>query len=130
MQFAINISERPSASFFWYSVFKDFYPQCGGTWLLWNVGTHLPNYTVSQTRRQIFIYDIPLCFKYSWKDARTVSHNLILCQFLLLATCFSFWKHHRQASKYIHADRQFKYKSLKWYFTGGWLCKFTKIGVV
>ena len=29
---------------------------------------------------------------FSIKEAQTFSHNLTLCKFLLLATCFSFWK--------------------------------------
>jgi hypothetical protein len=115
MQFAINISEKPSASIFWYSTFKNIYPQCGGTWLLWNIGTYLPNYTAPQITRHIFIYDIPLWYKKSGKEARTISQNLILCQFLLLATYFGSWKSQRQASKYIHEERQCKHKSLKWY---------------
>jgi len=54
VQFAINISEKPSASAFWCSAFKDFYPQYGVTWVLKNVGTYLPNYRAPQTRRHIF----------------------------------------------------------------------------
>ena len=30
--------------------------------------------------------------RFSTKEAQTFSHNLTLCKFLLLATCFRFWK--------------------------------------
>jgi len=115
VQFAINISEKPSASIFWYSAFKDFYPQCGGTWLLWNVGIHLRNYRVPQINRHLYWWHL-IVIQEQQKGSKDVQSQLNSLSVLLLATCFGFWKRHHQATKYIHEERQFKYKLLELYF--------------
>jgi len=65
---------------------------------------------ITSPKQNIYYTDFSIN-RFSTKEAQTFSHNLTLCKFLLLATCFSFWKAIiRQLKVYI------KYNPLKLYF--------------